>query len=337
MNALHSAISCALLCALPVSPSSAPPAETTVVIRYDPEAIFLTHDLVSPLCAREVELTDASGSGALVLERMDSNLLQPKGVFVGRARVEWSAELPAERREALFEDGLAQLRSALARRLVQSRRDQLQQRIAVLERMEVELREALERQAREQDREDQLRLVSQQLEAARASIRTRELELRAAKQDLMFASAKVQEIEAKIDFSSTTVAQVREDLARTREMVNKGVVSELELRVSEQRLHAAENDLEVERAQLESHRMQVSRRGDQLVDSEQGLSQLVQLVADLEERAAVLTDAARSSRSSAERRLALESERGRLTELGVELQRARAAQATITDVTIERW
>ena len=129
--------SCALLSVLSLaslSPSSAAPLQSSspivdsasVVIRYDPEAVFLTDELVAPLCRREVRLTDDSVAGPvgeLVIDPMHSNELQPKGVFVGRARVTWAdgVNLTTERREKIFDDGLEQLRKALANRLVAPR------------------------------------------------------------------------------------------------------------------------------------------------------------------------------------------------------------------------
>ena len=74
-----------------------------------------------------------------------------------------------------------------------------------------------------------------------------------------------------------------------------------------------------------------------LEGAEQRLSELVSRMADLEARVSRLPKGKEITRSSEEIRHGLATDRGRLTELGVELQRARAAVATITDVTVERW
>ena len=351
MNSLSLAASSVLVCALAaadltVHPASSPaalPAEdaATVLIRYDPDAVFLTHELVAPLCAREVELTDDSVDwpvGKLVMDAMKSNDLQPRGVFVGRVRIDWAAgvDLSAERRDELLDDGLDQLRSALAGRLVQPRRDQLVRRVQVLEVMEDELKVTAAAKARELARRNDLLASNDQLEAVSAAMRARALERRAAQQELLIATTKVQEVEARVQTGNVTVDRVRADLERLRDLVAQGVSSQLDLRAAEGKLAAATNDLQVAKVQVDSQRMKVEQRRAQLEAAEVELDSLEKKVMNLQDRVAQL-----SSEEGEDAETSLQvghtADNGRLTELGAELQRARAALATIPDVTVERW
>ena len=351
MNFTTLAASCALLCALPfplLSLNATTPAalqtadnEATVVIRYDPAAIFLTNDLVSPLCEREVKLSHKSHDGIvgqLFMNALESNRLQPKGVFVGRVLAEWKTDvtLSAEQRKETIDDGLEQLRTSLARRLVHSRRDQLQRRVAVLEDMANQLRKSTDERTRQLAQADELALIQRELDQLADMRHGRELEVRAAQQNLLMSTAQVKEIEAQISQAATAVDKIAQELSRTRKLTKEGLKSELDLQVAENRLHAAESVLVAEQAQLDNQRLQVEQRGNLVAVSERGLE-------DLHTRISILLtqEEALESRlphdSPAELEITLSTDRNQLNELSAELQRARADLATIIDVTVERW
>lgn len=353
MNATTLALSSALLCGLPFvsSPSphvaSSPIAtqgnsdEATVLIRYDPEAVFLTHELVAPLCKREVVIGEDGAEGPLgelVMQSMESNVLQPRGVFVGLVRIDWASghDLSEGRREALLESGLDQLRDALASRLVRPRHEQLALRVAVLEDMQSQLGQQLEQKAQMLARMSERSTTQVQLEEVETVRRAGELERRGAQQELLIATTKVQELEANLETARIAVTRVEADLERVRALVDQGLTSQLDLAVAEQQLQTAVFQVDAAQAQIESQRMEVEFRHTQMDAAEDMIAQLDAHIANLESRLATLPEA-NSSDGDAQLRVGQLTDQGQMTEISAELQRARAELATIPAVTVERW
>ncbi|MEM1451379.1 MAG: hypothetical protein AAGI22_19835 [Planctomycetota bacterium] len=349
MNLITLAATSVVLCAVPLSHvantadgrARALSAETTIVIRYDPEVIFLTHDLVAPLCEREVVLAHESSDGPvgqLELSPMESNALQPRGVFVGRVRIDWftGTSVPEPERDAVLVGGLDQLRKALSRRLVTPRHKALTEHARALQDAINELTVQIDERSRLLLQSDEANAVQRDLDESDAQMETADLERRSAQQELMVAMARLQKSEAALSAANALLQQIRRDTARTKALVEGGAVSIQEQQTAERELAAAEARLEESKANLLAERARVEQRTTQadLLDRryERFQEDRDRATERMKRLPQVADDAERIQLG-----LLIELDRGRLTEAGVQLQQTRSALATLTEVSIERW
>ncbi|MEM9378459.1 MAG: hypothetical protein AAGB93_00825 [Planctomycetota bacterium] len=353
MNLTTLAASCALVCVLPVSfvaGSSGPGArsglhgaaeDTTIVIRYDPEAIFLTHDLVAPLCEREVVLKDGSSDvvvGTLALARMESNALQPKGVFVGRVGIRWAsdAEVPRERYDEVMESGLYQLRKALGRRLTTPRHRAMTDRKLSLQRTVDELTVSIEQSSRMLLRSEEVAAARDALEKARRLVESTDFERQSARQRLMVGMANMRKTEATYSGAAANLKLAEAEYERKKALVAGRAASELDLQESNRQLTSARSLIDQAEADLEAERARVEQSSAQADLLEQRHHDFSELVAAAQKRVEGLADAP-DDRTRLHLELRVELDRSRLAEVGVELQRAMSELEMLTDVTVERW
>ncbi|MEM8709459.1 MAG: hypothetical protein AAGG01_00790 [Planctomycetota bacterium] len=320
-------------------------SDSIIVIRYDPAAIYLTHSLVSPLCSTEVKVAGEDGvsHGRMELVPMNDNELQPKGVFVGQARVRWGASAPkdAEAREALFDNGLDELRRALSKRLVDGRAKGLHRRLSKLQRMADDREAQLGTLTQQLVMRDRQRQLGEDAQRIRAMLQDLKIEMKASRETLMAEMSRLSLSETTLVEADVAREVIEKDAVRAKRLFDQGHISESELSKSRLTLQRAEVDLKEAESQLEAKRHELAAMESRVQDRENVVSELEAQLKLLKDEANALSAGEQDPLKLAERHMGLDihqdMRREQLSELQVEVQRLTAQLETLRDVRVERW
>lgn len=340
--------------AAPLQADAAVPV--TVVIRYDPEMIGLTHWLVAPLCSREVSVkpsdlgldVDLEGSLGLTAYPAPSNDAQPPGVFVGRfvahviGRDPETTRLDPAVEAAAIDRGLDQLRSALEKRLVAPRMRRVEERIASLRAVQARTTDQLE-QASVRATLLEVRAVTEaRLADAQAERKRVALELQVAERELDASMARLDESRAMLD---ATTREVDEATAKLEDQLQKlfeqGLTSAIERErqlasrkaESAARIAALTARTDSSAIKVEQNRAVIEQALQQMRQAEESVNSMSAEISKLPAAA----DGPAGAVEASELGLRREVLASQAKEIALELQALEAQRVTIGSVTVERW
>ncbi len=215
----------------------------TIVIRYDPQRIYLTHMLVAALLhpVRAMEKSDPAKS--LNLLPMPGAERQPPGVFIGQVFLTSKAPEDPKAREELLTLGLGNLEVALMNRIsIPNHRQAMKAKARYTELIDDATRELA---AVNKERASQSYVAALRSQAISIAQETDmlQVELAAVDADRQRALANIQTSQAQLEAAEAEVRLLETGLDRMAALVKSGVSSNGELRDAKSKLARARADL----------------------------------------------------------------------------------------------